>query len=489
MEAAPDDPKKVDLTSRRDADPLLTARDVLTEAARLRPGERISVVDLAPPDGVLRADQWERLFEVGSLRILASRTWDAFPYVSRILVWAEKVGAKDPVDYRKIATQSLPTPSSFSVRVFKRAEGGATEVLATPAEQTELIPYFVADQEMYAILDQEQPRLMSAARKTWSKGAAYWPVPLKVDPGTGKRALRRGLRERFATKVKNVGLGAVYYPAPLEQLAVGRPLLLRLAEAPSGLGGARIFAVRELLTELSQRTSDARLELSLFRLYAHHGGRPAASPKLPLAAVKLPDFKGGALALPRAKVWSERRSWFRAVKPEFWRFERGTFIETGVNDVELSRRNLEYAMPKTYSSDLMTFLPLARNGDEIWIGLQLVHAPAPQLNGQSSAIWTLPTLGLPVGVGDRSDALDYARVWMERKFGLYAYELRPLGAEFLSGGGVTADMIHPYAVAVSDVSPVSELHWFRLSEVQKELESLSDGPLLMSLYRALYSQP
>lgn len=300
---------------------------------------------------------------------------------------------------------------------------------------------------------------------------------------------RFGIRREYYTKITPA---LHYYTSPggiNEQVAsklieLTKPITVNknLSEGFSGFkesGYMHAYDATQLLnTAQTGALIEARLELNIYNLlFKHNAPLPKwLGEKLTIKCIQ--DIKPtafSALLSLQTKDYkkSEKHAGFLTTRSAY-------FSEMGV---ENSHAIFEYVYPSAISSNTWVALPVFKQDDQIYVGLEIQSLPIPQIHTGNSTIITAPAKRLPKEVRNIYDLEKYISKMNigEGKVERYA----KLGEKYFPSVGVTTEQVYPYLVCLDRAD--KNLNWVSLSDLYRHINQIEDAHLLISLCRLIHA--
>ena len=205
------------------------------------------------------------------------------------------------------------------------------------------------------------------------------------------------------------------------------------------LGLIRRFNVIQLLkTAQTGALVEARLELNLYNL-------------LKTLNIPFPQWMGGKISCadfkikptPLAELLKTKTNSFKKSNQtaNYLQKSRAKFAETSAQE---SDDILEYVLPQKVSLNTLITLPLVKQGNDYFVGLEVRNLPVPQILSGNSTILTAPALRLPKHISSFKALENY--ILNTTIFGSEILEFSKLGEKFFPSVGVTPEQAYPYIV-------------------------------------------
>ncbi|MDE5416750.1 methyltransferase domain-containing protein [Labilibaculum sp. DW002] len=242
----------------------------------------------------------------------------------------------------------------------------------------------------------------------------------------------------------------------------------------SDLGLIRRFnAIQLLKTAQTGALVEARLELNLYNL-------------LKSLNIPFPQWLGGKITYSEFEVIPTPLAELLKVKTNFFvkcsesanylQKSRAKFGEKSSNE---SSDILEYVSPQHVSLNTLITLPLVKQDEEYFVGLEVRNLPVPQILSGNSTILTAPAQRLPKQISSFKALENH--ILNTSIFGSQITKFSKLGEKFFPSVGVTPEQAYPYVVELTHNNDT--LKWVKLTELYKNIELIRDGHLLISIFR------
>lgn len=447
---------------------------------------------------------------------------------SNFLAIAQKVGGDDGVGFSVGAELPFADRRFVEVKRYERLDPihgrvvGFREVANRPNITLDIIPYTVAHKRLFV------------------SGRMY-PRPLTMVHPNLDGSMKGGyLTEQLATIVTREKLGSVLgtalaateflrekdLVAPSEIEAVGHTsqyfvradtvdeevvatavfvpdlsVADRIVLDPkNSFGGHYIVRSFDAVTVLQgQQTGfseDPRLERKVYQLLQEH--KLSVGPWLG-ESMFLHMQDEGVLDVASATAVRNppKRQVFRLAADQecsFLSAHRREFSEIMADTQAKGRHSvLEYVEPHPSTGlghESLAVLPIAlraeANGDtEVVVGLEIKDLPAAQERLGSSAMITVPTTRVPLGVDGLRGARAHAAERLRANFGIESLAVQSLGGKYVVSPGITPEVIYPMVVEVDlKSSRTDSLLWVPLRDLIPHIPELHCGQAMTLLYRA-----
>jgi len=295
--------------------------------------------------------------------------------------------------------------------------------------------------------------------------------------------------------------GTVYYPSPGGLKEEVRSVFVevspvfveeRIADLSgfSTSGRVRAIEARQLLRAAQVGgLPDARLELNVYDLLTRRELDPG--PWIG-AEIEVPEGLPPDVTDPAALLERPARRAFRSVpadrSPGFLAMEAHTFEELDASGGVVAEQKLEHVRPKPLSLRTIACAPLRRAGNTLYLGIDDDDLPAAQCFSGNSQLLVAPAWRLPSSLTDAPRALSWIADRLSAEYGLRVDRAYELGGRYHPSAGVTAEVVHPYAVVIAGERPAPRaLRWIRLEDVPRSADGLRDGHLRIVAWRAWHA--
>ena len=174
--------------------------------------------------------------------------------------------------------------------------------------------------------------------------------------------------------------------------------------------------------------------------------------------------------------------------PAFLSLRRGAFVERSASGEQLAEVWFEYVVPKGLSKSTVTALPVAKTGDQVFIGLERRDLPAVQTFTGRSQIAVVPAWRLPLAVKHRTGLPAFLAGALAGEFDLRARRCWELGGPYFPTPGATPEVVYPYAVEVeANHEAAPHLKFVALEEVISNFDLLEDAHLMIASCRLAHA--
>lgn len=448
----------------------------------------------------------------------------SFPPTNFLIV-GEKVGPGLGVRIKETATSRIDQPRYLTRRCFKRTDGDSPQVfdlIGRPGNTTDFLPYFEDPSQdgLKVLVKSGYPRpLLRSDNKNnnldnATSGGYTLEVLNLVSDATSDEELSKGFSEcsglapdRFT--LHESGYPA-YFPSPGTSDEVVSVRRVKLGTLPaegvslprrtpfSTSGELRLMDSRQALRAFQVGgMSDPRLEINLYRL--HLDQRVPVGRWIGLD-IK-PTLQGSALLkeIGSAKELLQRkRRIFSEVplheSPEFFELYAGLFTEYDQSGKIVGNSELEYVVPRRYSSNTATVIPYAKLEDgRVVVFLEDRDLPAVQVKTDSSSILTLPAFRLDKRTTTTDEMTGEVVGRMLTDFGVsFVRPPAQLGGKLNPSLGFSPETVYMLAgeVNLSAGRPSNskgQLHAVLLQDILENQHSFTDAQLLTGVLRLAHS--
>ncbi len=406
-------------------------------------------------------------------------------------------------------------PSYVQLNAYAHvATGKVYELVERPHPTLDVLPWFERDGQVFVAAKQSFPRpIVNAASDSPNIErvhlAGYMTEPIAATTGGDANtdvAVRRLLSERAgidAASLKAIGPVRRYFPSPggLDELVSARAVEITPAKATSWpVGNYSAFSTSGRIQYLDATQVlrayqvggmfESRLEVGIYDLLLDRGTAlgPWIGTEIKLdeqSATIVPALVGEVLSPPARSVFEPTPF---SNSQGFLEVRSGTFVETDASGKTMNETRLEYVVPKKASANTVSVMPVFRSNGRVFVGLEQRDLPAAQRFSGSSCLTTNPAWRLPKTVEHGDDVAAFLREHLATDCGLDARKIMKLGGRYFPSPGVTPEMVYPYAVEIDAASiATSELSWVALDELLAARKGVTDGHLLVGLYRLAHA--
>jgi hypothetical protein len=154
----------------------------------------------------------------------------------------------------------------------------------------------------------------------------------------------------------------------------------------------------------------------------------------------------------------------------------------------LATQTLELVTPITFGTNTVAVALLAKQGDDVLIGVDEDDLPAAQAFSGNSNLIVAPAWRLPQTIETVSDATAWIKERLAAEHGLEIGTTWELGGSYRPSPGLTPETVFPLAVEVLGRRSVGRgLEWVRLRELLSRRALLPDGHLRVVALRAAHA--
>ncbi len=412
------------------------------------------------------------------------------------VIVGEKVAADQGVAWRE-QESCPPVGFLFQESYRDKRTGKLRDLVRRPNLTVDVVPWFELEDELFVVARKSYPRPILACQRRGSPlvdGAtplAYVtePIALIASDRPVAQTVDESLEELAgipSASIRAFGAGSHYLPSPggvqeeVRSLLIEvEPQLVQLTPA-HGRGRIRAIEAGQLLRAAQVGgLSDARLELNVQTLMRRLGRSPGGWIGESLIVVE-----GGPVP---ATSWQElsqrgqRRVFQRASKPAgYLELTCSRFEEVRADGSVCQQLELDLVLPRRHSLSTVSTVPLRRDGESIYVGLDDDDLPAAQAFTGHSQLVVNPAFRLPREVGGRRALEAFIRQRLQEQYGLETGELFELGGRYHPSPGLTPEVVYPFAVQARNAG---KLYWVLIDDLFANLESLLDGHLRIATGR------
>ncbi|MBX7223057.1 MAG: methyltransferase domain-containing protein [Blastocatellia bacterium] len=430
------------------------------------------------------------------------------------LIAGEKVSLAQGVELVETTLAEQTTPGFLQLRGFRHvATNKVYELVERPHPTLDVLPWFESEGRLLILAKKDFPRPITNAclshpnpTSTTRAGYITEPVSAIIDNEADLDSFtKQVLEERAgvsATDILRMGDPVSYFTSPgglnervLARLVHIKPRLGVTFVSPNYTPFVEAGTVRELDATQVLRAShvsgmfDARLEINIYRLFLQLG--VSCGPWIG-DVCDLSEQDGSHLEYSAATLQPPHRSMFTLepslLAPSFLSLRRAGFSERNAKGVELAQTELEYVVPRFYSRNTVTALPVLRTSQGILIGLEYRDLPAFQSFTGSSRQAVVPAWRLPASLAHVSRIPQFLSECFRREFQLEIRNAWELGGPYFPTPGVTPELAHPWLVEIKAEDCLrSTLTLIELGVFIQLLEQVADAHLLISGLRAAHA--
>jgi hypothetical protein len=458
----------------------------------------------------------------------AGRPHDLPP--SNFLAIAQKVGHDEGLGFSVGPELPFADKRFVEVKRYERLDSlhgsvvGFREVASRPNVTLDIIPYSVAHGRLF-VCGRMYPRPLTIVHPNLdgSVHGGYLTEQLativareKLDSALGAAiTAAEFLGDKnlaAASEIEAVGHTSRYFVRAdtVDEEVVATAVLVpdlspvdRVVVDPKNIFGGRYTvrtfdAVTVLQGQQTGFSEDPRLERKIYQLLRGHS--LSAGPWLG-DSVSLMVQEGNMMHVSSAAAVRnppERQVFRLAADQEcsFLSAHRREFSETMADSQREGRSSvLEYVEPHPSTGlghESLAVLPIALrsqpHGDpEVVVGLEVKDLPAAQERLGSSAMITVPTTRVPLGVDSVRGARAHAAERLRANFGIESLAVQSLGGKYVVSPGVTPEVVYPTIVEVDlKRSRTDSLLWVPLRDLIPHISELHCGQAITLLYRVAH---
>jgi SAM-dependent methyltransferase len=439
-----------------------------------------------------------------ALRDAATGAVLPYPPTNYVVV-GERVAKGEGVRFR--SAPSMDDASFLYLSCFvHQGDGSVRDLVHRPHRTLDVIPHFDVHGDLFVIARMSYPRPILGLLERALDGSrppGYVTEPLNVleadkpEGETVEEALQ-DLASIDPGAIVGFSEGTVYYPSPGGLKEEVRSIFVEVApvfveerirdlSGFSTSGRVRALEARQLLRAAQVGgLPDARLELNVYDLLARRRLDPG-----PWIGAEIEVSEGAAPATTDLGALLSRpaRRAFRATElersPGFLVLETHRFEELDADGAVLRDKTLEHVRPRHLTLRTIACAPLRKANGTVYFGVDDDDLPAAQCFGGNSQLLVAPAYRLPPSADTAPRGLAFVTERLEREYGLTLGRAFELGGRYHPSPGVTAEVVHPYAIIVKDERPAPRtLSWVRLEELVSRASALRDGHLRIAVLRA-----
>lgn len=434
-----------------------------------------------------------------------------FPATNYIIV-GEKVREGEGVRFRE--GQSQPPIGFLELESYVDMRSDQVmDLVRRPNRSVDIIPWFENDGDLFMLARASYPRPIGSAASHASvsldgrHSAGYVIEPLVVVQTD--KPLGTTVEESLA---KDAGIGSAeilsfqrgtsYYPSPggiqeevrsaFVQVTPGfaqRPLDNRSGYTSSG----RVLAIdAQQILRASQvgGLPDARIELNAYDLLISKSKTcgPWIGETIELSQCETPVAVSTArelLARPSRRVFAKVA---RESSRGFLEIRCADFHEHDNKNLRCSTTLLEFVVPRPLSLNTIATALLARDGDQILLGIDDDDLPAAQGFTGNSDLYVTPAWRLPRKLTSFTPARAWIRERLRAEYGIEVGNAFHLGGPYHPSLGLTPEVVHPIAFEVASIGDAPRsLRWFTLTDAVAHRDAFQDGHLRTVLLRSAHA--
>lgn len=430
--------------------------------------------------------------------------WPATNYV----VVGQRVAAGHGV---RIECAERVEPHGYLTRAcYRRDDGQRFDLVRRPGLAVDVVPWFEQDGRVQVMARRSYPRPVLALSPRGAVDGARAPTYVS-EPLVAVRhdaPLGQAVEELFevfddldAADIQRFETGGRYFPSPgglqeevrsvlveVPPRAVHHPLPRASGFSTSGV--LRSIDAQQLLRAAQVGgLPDARLELNTYDLLLRRGQGPGDWIGETVEADALLAPPGVPTDVEPLLARAPRRRFVRDHEGDagFLRLSAARFVERDAEGHAVAEEVREWVEPGPLGLATVATALLARDGDEVFFGLDDDDLPAAQCFDGHSHLLVTPAWRLPrEAFGQRAvDAFVHKR--LRAQYGLEVVDRWALGGRYHPSAGVTPEVVHPFAIAVRPTGDGAPLHWVPLRELVERRNALRDGHLRVVALRAAHA--
>jgi ubiquinone/menaquinone biosynthesis C-methylase UbiE len=411
---------------------------------------------------------------------------------TNFLIAAEKVEKKGTRIHIVRHLPELELPFLDYATYHKSVTNNLYDVVKRPQSVVDIIPYYLNKDEVEILAKHGYPRPLVNVetdspiidQKHFSGYITEGITASNDNPIQDILSKRINLEKQYIDNEVN---SLQYYPSPggLEEKV--ESFFVKLNQRPetdfpintmdrgfSDLGIIRRFnAIQLLKTAQTGALVEARLELNLYNL-------------LKMLNIPFPQWLGGKISYsefeviptPLAELLDIKTKSFEksSQSANYLQKGRAKFAEKSTHE---SSDILEYVSPQAVSLNTLITLPLVKQNNEFFLGIEVRDLPVPQILSGNSTILVAPAMRLPKHIASFKSLENH--ILNTSIFGSKISNYSKLGEKFFPSVGVTPEHAYPYIVELEHNN--EKLKWVNLNELYNNLELVRDGHLLISILR------
>jgi SAM-dependent methyltransferase len=430
---------------------------------------------------------------------------------TNFVIVGEKVAAREGVGWKVRPDAGAPTFLHMEQHRLRDSDR-IFDLARRPHPTIDVIPFFVTAEGPYVLARTSYPRpVLPLGDPPLDRSGVVHHVtePLNVvqDDAPLGRTVEEAL-ERMAGiapgRIRRMSPGTTYYPSPGGILEEVRSVFVEIdpiyVNAPlaavsgwSTSGRVRAIEARQLLRAAQVGgLPDARLEINAHDLLLRSGaGRgPWIGEELDLAGAHV------IAATPLDEILARpgRRRFERVADGggDFLEIRRALFQEQAADGSNLGAAALEYVVPRGLSTNTFVAALLARDArGRTLLGIDEDDLPAAQSFAGVSDLWVAPAWRLPKGIGTTAAAVGFATARLRDEYAVEVGQVWELGGPFRPSPGLTPEVVHPFALAVTAVGAGGpgrrSLCWVDLADLVARRSAFPDGHLRVVALRASHA--
>ena len=480
----------------------------------------------------LNQAQFEKAFRERGLRVVTSRPfWNPWIVQNRFedkfylsdlnnrplpfpptnyLVVGEKVANDEGVELCEAESRILQAPKFLRLTTCRHKESRQVfELVERPNTTIDVLPWFEHEGQLFVLAKKDFPRPIVNACADQSRLAGtslsgYITEPLSaiVEESEFNEAVKTILHDRAGLAQEDlisIGEPFSYYTSPgaINELVSGCLVQIRnLGSFSSAFPNYTSFksagTVRELDALQVLRAThvggmfDARLEINIYHLLERLGR--GAGPWIGAPITLRTQTADVPMISTRNPFEPETFAAFEPGDPTgpatFLSIKEGLFVERTSAGEKISKVSFEYVTPKELSFTSVVGLPVFKNQDSVFVGLEQRDLPAVQSFTGRSRIVTAPAWRLPLDLENQSELPGFLQRVMHCDFGVNVIEAWELGGSYFCSPGVTPEVVYPFVVEIdSKELSTTTLNFVPIKDLRKNMSLIKDPHLLITAYR------
>lgn len=447
------------------------------------------------------------------------------------LVVGEKVAAGEGVQLAEMvsssnadsrsalnASEPLALQSFLNLKAYRHKETNQIYELAERPNQTiDLLPWFETENgQIFVLAKKDFPRPIVNAQKTQqnlnqANYSGYLTEPISAiadlsEPSALADGLNAEVRDILSKRANLSASEILEISAPVFYFTSAggidervESFLVKIAEfdkEPQQIENYTKFKsagfVRELDALQILRAShvggmfDARLEINIYRLLRKLNRSASAW----IGATIKPTMQNfsGATETNFSVETREAFELIEFVENNFLRLCKSEFVETDSANVEISRAEFEFVVPKNLSKNTIAAIPFVQIEDKILVGIETRDLPAPQRFSGSSQIKCVPAWRVPVEIEHKFDLENFLREKFPTDFKARIGNYWELGGSYFTSAGITPEIVYPAAIELNaETIGETDLKFYELNNLLENADEIQDAHLLILLNRLAHA--
>ena len=437
-----------------------------------------------------------------------------FPPTNYLIV-GEKVSANDGVQlserHQAVATGSFSDKSFLNLKSYRHKETNQIYELAERPNQTiDILPWFETENgQIFVLAKKDFPRPIVNAqneRKNLNRAnySGYLTEPIsaisnfKFQISDWRKTICKILEERAnlpENEILETSEQQFYFTSAGGIDERVESFLVKIAEfdkEPQEIENYTRFQsagfVRELDALQVLRAShvggmfDARLEINIYRLLRKLN-RSASAWIGATISPTIQNFSGKI----ETNFEIEKRAVFEEIKSaenNFLQLCKSEFVETDSVNIEISRAEFEYVVPRFLSKNTVAAIPFIKTENAIFVGIEFRDLPAPQRFSGNSSLACIPAWRLPFSIEHKFDLENFLREKFPQDFNVQFKNYWELGGSYFTSAGITPEIVYPAAIQLDAESlGETDLKFFELKYLFENTNKIQDAHLLILLNR------